>query len=268
MTSLLPRRRLGSTSARLPTNDRVSFEESLRVLRSNLEVALADIHSPTIVVTSANANEGKTLICASLAMSFATAGRRVVLVDLDLRHPNAHRIVGGHNEIGASEVLLGLTTANEAMQYIDLPSIRRGVRPGLYFLSTGLHDANPSELLGSGRTQRLLETLADQADLVLIDTPPVLPVADTLVIGRMASGALLVAEARGTSMPALRQSKDLLIRNQTRLVGVILNKFQRRDASTYGYGYGYGYGSPTLVENANGSTSLDASHSGIGDRNQ
>jgi capsular exopolysaccharide synthesis family protein len=223
-------------------DDRASFEESFRILRSNLDVALADMHKPTVIVTSANANEGKTLTCANLAIAFAAAGRRVVLVDLDLRHPNAHRILGGHNEYGASEVLLGKTTAAEAMQYVE---IRRpgegGPGTGLYFLATGVHDSNPAELLGSGRTMRLLESLAGQADLVLIDTPPVLPVADTLVIGRMSSGALLVTEARTTSMPSIQKAKDLLIRNQTRLLGVVLNKFQRRDA-TYGYGYGYGYG--------------------------
>jgi Mrp family chromosome partitioning ATPase len=84
--------------------------------------------------------------------------------------------------------------------------------------------------------------LAAQADVVLIDTPPVLPVADTLVIGRIASGALLVTAARSSSTVAVSKAKDLLIRNQTRLFGVILNKFQERDAS-FGYGYGYGYGS-------------------------
>jgi capsular exopolysaccharide synthesis family protein len=196
-------------------------------------------------VTSANANEGKTLTCANLAFAFAAAGRRVVLVDLDFRHPNAHNVVRAHNEFGASEVLLGRMTAVDAMQYIDLVGV--GGRPagGFYFLATGLPGPNPAELLGSGRAVRLLEGLADQADLVLIDTPPVLPVADTLVIGRMCSGALLVTEARGTSVPNIQKVKELLLRNQTRLLGVILNKFQRRDA-TYGFGYGYGYG-PTAA---------------------
>ena len=101
--------------------------------------------------------------------------------------------------------------------------------------------ANPTELLGSGRTQQLLEGLAKQADLVLLDTPPVLPVADTLVVGRMAAGAVLVTESRTTSIDAVNKAKDLLTRNQTRLLGVVLNKFEQRDsASTFGYGFGYG----------------------------
>jgi Mrp family chromosome partitioning ATPase len=90
----------------------------------------------------------------------------------------------------------------------------------------------------------MLDGLGRQADLVLIDTPPVLPVADTLVIGRMASGALMVVEARKTAVTTVAKAKDLLIRNQTRLLGIVLNKFQQRDAGA-GYGFGYGYpGSP------------------------
>lgn len=218
-----------------------AFEESFRILRSNLDVAIADIDRPTLIITSANPEEGKTLTCANLACAFAAAGRRTILVDFDLRHPNAHLVVKAHNEYGVSEVLLGQRTLEEAIQYIDLPPQANGLQAGLYFLGTGSHVSSPAELLGTGRTARLLSSLAAQADLVLIDTPPVLPVADTLVIGRIVSGAILVTAARSSSTVAVSKAKDLLIRNQTRLFGLVLNKFQERDA-TYGYGIGYGYG--------------------------
>ena len=233
----------GRSAVSTTWDDRAGFEEAFRILRSNLDVALADIDRPTVIVTSANPNEGKTITCANLAMAFAAAGRRTVLVDLDLRHPNAHRLVGAHNEFGASDVLLGRLPVSEAIQFVELPTASARNRPGLYFLSTGAQVSNPTELLGSGRTARLLEGLAGQADLVLLDTPPVLPVADTLVIGRIASGAILVTEARATALVAVQKAKDLLIRNQTRLLGVALNKFRHHDAGyEYGYGYGYGYG--------------------------
>jgi capsular exopolysaccharide synthesis family protein len=215
------------------------FDEAIRILRSNLSVALADIERPTIVVTSANANEGKTLTSTNLAASFAAAGQRTILVDLDLRHPNAHYRLDAHNEYGVLEVLLGRMSLEDAIQYVEVGPAGRTPRPGLYFLGTGARVENPSEVLGGRRTARLLESLAKQADVVLLDTPPVLPVADTLVVGRMASGAILVAEARRTAVPAIQKAKDLLIRNQTRLLGIVLNKFQHRDA---GLGYGYGYG--------------------------
>lgn len=198
---------------------------------------MADLERPTVVVTSANPGEGKTSTCVSLARSFALAGLRTVLVDLDLRHPDAHRVIGGHNEFGVSDVLLGRRAADECLQYIDVASTR--AKRGLYLLATGPQVSEPAELLGAGRMARLLDNMAHQGDIVLVDTPPVLPVADTLVIGRMAAGAVLVVEARRTPIPAVQKAKDALIRNQTRLLGVVVNKALSRD-SEYGYGYGYG----------------------------
>jgi receptor protein-tyrosine kinase len=217
------------------------------VLRSNLEVSLADIDQPVVIVTSSKPNEGKTVVCANLALSFAQAGRRVVMVDLDLRHSTAHRLLGAHNEFGVSDVLLGQRSLQECLQPLDLRS-PSGTPVQLYFLGTGPPVHNPTELLGTSRTARMLEGLARQADLVLVDSPPVLPVADTLVIGRIASGAILVIETHATAFQSLEQAKALLIRNQTRLLGVVMNKFHARDAeSGYGYGYGYGYGSTADV---------------------
>ena len=233
---MLPSRRLTRAPAGQgrTTDELTSFEESFRILRSNLSVALADLDRPAVVVTSANPSEGKTTTCCGLATAFAAAGSRVVLVDLDLRRPTAHRVVGGHNEFGASDVLLGRRSLKESLQFVQVPPEPGGSPLGLYFLAGGAPVAGPADLLAGGRTARLLEGLAGQADVVLLDTPPVLPVADTLVIGRMAAGALLVTEARRTSMESVRKAKDLLIRNRTRLLGVAVNKFKPRD---HGYGY-------------------------------
>jgi non-specific protein-tyrosine kinase len=209
------------------------------MLRSNLLIALSDLELPSVVVTSAYPGEGKTSTCVNLARSMALAGRRVVLVDLDLRHPDAHRWIGAHNEFGVADVLLDRRPLDACLQFIEIGSSARTSR-GLYFLPTGEGVSNPTELLGTARMARLLDSLAQQADVVLLDTPPVLPVADTLVIGRMAAGAVLVVETRRTAITAVEQAKAALIRSQTRLLGVVLNKLQDRDLS---YGYGYGYGS-------------------------
>jgi non-specific protein-tyrosine kinase len=204
-------------------------------------VTLADMEQPRVIVTSADANEGKTITCTNLALSFARAGQRVVLVDLDLRHPTAHRLVGAHNEFGVTDVLLARRSLEDCLQYLELPDANGRSSQGLYFLGTGAPVSDPAELLGMGRTARMLDGLGRQADLILIDTPPVLRVADTLVIGRMASGALMVVEARKTAITSVTKAKDLLIRNQTRLLGIVLNKFQQRDAGLAdGFGYGYG----------------------------
>lgn len=243
--------------------ERTSFEESIRILRSSLDVALTDLEHPRVIVTSALPGEGKSTICAHLALAFAAAGRRTVLVDLDLRRPNAHRLVGAHNEFGATDVLLRKRPLDEVMQFVNLPNSGDSSPHGLYVLSTGGTVSNPAEVLGSGRTLRLLDALAEQADLVIVDTPPVLPVADTLVIGRIASGAVLVAEAGATAIPAVQKAKDLLVRNQTRLLGVVLNRFDLSEDGQYGYGSYVEPEPPAVTEpdgvgGSNGALSLDA----------
>ena len=236
-----------------------SQDEAYRVLRSNLAVSLADLDRPSVVVTSSQPGEGKTATAANLARSMALAGRRVVLVDLDLRHPDCHKWFAAHNEFGVADVLVDSRPVPDCLQYIDLGS-RDPRRSGLYLLSTGKLVRNPAEVLDARRTADLLDTLARQADLVLIDTPPVLLVADTLVVGRMAAGALLVVEPRRTALAAVQRAKDALTRNQCRILGLVINKYQARDApdATYGYGYGYGYGyEETTPDSGDGSDGSD-----------
>jgi capsular exopolysaccharide synthesis family protein len=241
-------------------SDRRTSREAFRVLRSNLLVAISELDNPIVVVTSAYAGEGKTSVCVDLAESIALAGTRVVIVDLDLRHPDAHRLLGAGNEVGVSDVLLDRRPLEECLQYAELPPSESARPAALYFLGTGPAVSNPTELLATPRTGQLLDTLARQADIVLLDTPPVLPVADTLVIGRLSAGAVLVVEAQRTPAPVAKRAKDALTRNQTRLLGVVLNKFQAkyagyayREAFDYGYGYGYGSrGAPQKPENPGG----------------
>ena len=212
----------------------VQRDEVFRLLRSNLLVALQELERPTVIVTSAMPDEGKTTICAHLAVSLAQAGLRVVAIDVDFRHPNLHTWFAASNEFGLSDVLQERLDPEEVLQFCVVgPG-----ETGLYVLPTGRGVPNPTELLGSGRMARLLDSMANQADVVLLDTPPVLPVADALVLGRMAAGAILVVESRRTPITALQKAKDTLTRNQTRLLGVVLNKVQPRDLgeSTYGYG--------------------------------
>jgi len=230
--------RAQSVSSRL-----ASRAEAFRVLRSNLLVAIDDLANPVVIITSAREGEGKTSTCVALARSLASAGPRVVLVDLDLRRPDAHHHLGADNVPGCSEVLLDQRPLEECLQYLSPPKDASAAN-GLYFLPAGVGAADPTELLASPRTARLLEGLARQADIVLIDTPPVLPVADTLVIGRLAAGAVLVVEARGTPVELLNRTKSALTRNQTRILGVVLNKMHAGDAGGYGYGYGYGEADP------------------------
>jgi capsular exopolysaccharide synthesis family protein len=217
---------------------RATRDEAFRVLRSNLLVAIDDLANPIVVITSAQAGEGKTSTSVMLARSLALAGPRVVLVDLDLRQPDAHHLLGADNVPGCADVLQDRREIEECLQFLPPP---KGVpaASGLYFLPAGNAATNPSELLGTPRTGRLLDALAKEADIVLLDTPPVLPVADTLVIGRLAAGAVLVVESRRTPVQMVNRAKSALIRNQTRILGVVLNQLRSSDDDA-GYEYGYG----------------------------
>jgi receptor protein-tyrosine kinase len=200
--------------------------EALRVLRSNLLVALPQLDNPIVVVTSAVPREGKTSTCVNLAQSLAAAGSRVALVDLDLRNPDSHRLLGARNNAGVSDVLLERRNLEDCLQYIEFAASPSARPIGMCFLSAGRRTENPSELLSTPRLGRVLERLAGVTNIVLVDAPPVLSVADTLVIGRLAAGAVLVVEARRTPVPDVKRAKDMLTQNQTRLLGVVLNKFK------------------------------------------
>ena len=207
--------------------------EAFRVLRSNLEVNLEELERHSIMITSPSANEGKTLTAVNLAASMASTGRRVVLVDLDLRHPDVHARVDGHNETGATDVLLGRLPLSDCLQFVSTER-GNGASSGFYALPVGPPEANPSELLSTSRTARLIDALGTNADIVLIDAPPVLPVADSLSLARLAGGVVVVVEAGRTTYPQIERAVQLLARSQGRLLGMVLNR-----APDVGYGYGY-----------------------------
>jgi capsular exopolysaccharide synthesis family protein len=205
--------------------DRVARDEAVRVLRSNLLVAIDDLRNPVVVVTSPQAGEGKTATSVTLARSLALAGSRTVLVDLDLRRPDAHRLLGAPSGPGCSDILQGGAGLAESLQRLTVPGGPATAEP-LTFLPAGTPAADPAELLGTPAFARLLTELAEGADVVLLDTPPVLPVADTLVIGRRAAGAVLVVESHRTPVPVAQRATSALIRNQTRILGVVLNQIR------------------------------------------
>ncbi|MHB8663920.1 MAG: CpsD/CapB family tyrosine-protein kinase [Acidimicrobiales bacterium] len=212
------------------------------MMRTNLMLAVQDIEHPVVMFTSARAAEGKTSTVGNLAPIIALASHRVVVVDFDLRHPDLHNAFDLTNEKGLADVLRGDVALEDCMQYVEVTGANSDTDCGLYVLTAGEATNDPAELIGSGRTARLLEVLANQADIVLLDAPPVLGFADALVLGRAATGVVLVVEARITPAPVVVSAKDALIRNQARLLGVVINKMEVGDTSRLEDGYGYGYG--------------------------
>jgi Mrp family chromosome partitioning ATPase len=220
----------------------VTRDEAFRTLRSNVLVATSDMTNPSIVVTSAVPGEGKTSTCAALAESIAASGPMVVAVDLDLRRPDLHTRFGIENGRGVSDVLSGRATVADCLVRVGLAGDNgsngngsapdRGYpgRGALFVLPAGPPVSHPAELLGGPRTAQVLEALREHADFVIIDTPPVLPVADALGIGRLVSGALLVVETGRVPLPAVQRAKAELTRNQVRVLGMVLNRFDDQDS--------------------------------------
>jgi capsular exopolysaccharide synthesis family protein len=209
-----------------------SASEAYRALRTAIQFMGLDRPIKTIQVTSPSAAEGKTTTIANLAVALASAGQRVVMVDCDLRRPRIHAFFGRSNELGFTSVLLGPVSLTDALQRVH-------ERDRLMLLASGVLPPNPSELLSSRRTGHVLAALQAEADVVLIDSPPVLPVTDAAVLSGRVDVTLLVTRAGVTTGRQLSRAVEVLQQVDAPLVGVVLNGVSAEDA--YGYDYRYRY---------------------------
>jgi len=220
--------------------------EAFRQLRSNIRYLSVDSSVKSFVVTSSIESEGKTTVAANLAIALAQSGEHVILVDADLRRPMVGELLGLNPAVGLTNVLVGTTHIDQALQ-----TWRQNLT--LRVLTSGPTPPNPSELLGSQRMHELLETLLQRATVVVFDTPPLLPVTDAAVLGSLTDGALLVARVGHTKREALASSVESLKRVNAHVMGVVLNRIPvRKKSASYGYGYGYGgyYSSRLSGDNA------------------
>ena len=209
-----------------------SVAEAYRTMRTAVQFMGLDHPMHTLQITSPSAAEGKTTTLANLAVSLARAGQRVVMVDCDLRRPRIHDFFGVKNEVGFTSVLLGEVPLSEAVQ--EVPDERL-----LMILASGMLPPNPSELLASQRTVQILAALQSESDVVLIDSPPLLPVTDAAVLSARVDATLLVTRADTTSRRQLQRAIELLNQVAAPLVGTVLNGVS--DESAYGYSYSYRY---------------------------
>ena len=207
--------------------------ESLRSLRTALQFAMLDAPNNIVLITGPTPGIGKSFTSANFAAVLAAAGKRVLLIDADMRKGHINQFFGLERGMGLSELITGSQTLAKVL--------RPGVAPGLDFLSTGTMPPNPAELLMSPAAQDLLKTLAAQYDVVLVDTPPVLAVSDTAILAPQAGTTFLVARADVSSLGEVQEATKRLSQSGVTVKGVIFNGLdisKRR----YGYGYGYGYG--------------------------
>lgn len=206
--------------------------EAIRLLRTNLEFAAASRPIASLAVTSAGPGEGKTTVTANLAISMAQAGFTTVIVDADLRRPTLHNLFGIRNDRGLTSLL---TRPDQAWQWAAVST----VSPNLMVIPSGPVPPNPSDLLSSETLGKLVETLAQHADIVLFDTPPILAVSDPLVIATHVDSVMMVSRAGRTRIDAAKRAIDSLPRENVRLVGLVLNQQTGRNGDGYYYSYSY-----------------------------
>ncbi|GAA3203656.1 polysaccharide biosynthesis tyrosine autokinase [Microbacterium terregens] len=230
--------------------------ESFRALRTNLQFLDMGGRS-SFVITSSVPSEGKSTTTINLAIALADAGKRVALLDTDLRKPKVAEYLGIEGGAGLTDVLIGRVRIGDVM----LPWGGRS----LYVLPAGKIPPNPSELLGSKQMHTLLEVLERDFDVVLCDAPPLLPVTDGAILAKATSGAIVVVSAGHTSRHQLSGAVDALETVGAKIAGVVLSMVPTRGPDayyTYGAGYAYGYG--VASNGATGSSRRQPKKSGLG----
>lgn len=207
--------------------------EAYRVIRTGIQFAQAGKELQTIALTSCTPNEGKSTTIANLAVVLTQAGKSVLLIDCDMRNPTVHKNFNLSNKVGLSSCISMGTALSDAVQKTSIE--------GLYALTGGVIPPNPSELLGSEQMKNVLQRAKEQYDYVLIDTPPVMPVTDALIVSRFVDGMILVIASAEVKVEMARDVKNQLVNAGANILGVVLNKV-RSEHHGYGYGYYYYYG--------------------------
>ena len=207
---------------------RSPVSEAYRALRTNLQFGNLGKPLRRLLVTSGNVTEGKSMTVANLAIVLAQAGKQVIAVDTDLRRPTLHRYFGLLNHRGVTTALLdGQTRVDEHLQTTAIENLR--------FMASGPLPPNPAELLGSQLMSEVLEKLAAQADVLILDSPPVLSVTDAAILSRQVDGTLLVIDAGTTRREAVVRSLETLRSVGAHLLGTVLNRAAPPRTGYYGY---------------------------------
>jgi len=204
---------------------RSAAAEAYRTLRTNVDFTAVDDPIRTLVVTSAVSGEGKTVTAANLAIAFALAGRRVMLVDADLRRPSIHTIFNLPNTEGLTSLLYSDQANLDTIAHSNLHERLRVV-------TSGPLPPNPAELTGSERMRKVFERLKATADLVIVDSPPLQAVTDAAVLSSYLDGTILVIDASRTHRATIREAREALAKANARVIGVVLNRVSSRRYTT------------------------------------
>ncbi len=234
---------------------RSALLESFRTLRSSLQYFEVSQPLRTIVVTSGLPKEGKTVTTINLAVSLALSGKRVVVLEADLRLPRVAEYLGLENEVGLSSVLSGQSSVASALQLVimDPLSCYKGaakesecemspLHKNLYCMTSGPLPPNPAELLGTARMGQVISELAHMADYVLIDTPPLIPVSDALILAGHVDAVVVTARLHSSTRGEIEEVRDMLRKTGARAIGVVAKGMKAKRGHYYRHGYDYGHG--------------------------
>lgn len=223
------KKQIGSNSRQLITkrNPRSPISEQYRTIRTNIEYTAIEGDITSIVVTSSGPGEGKSTTVSNLAVVFAQQGKRVLLIDADLRKPTVHYTFQTSNTFGLTNILTKQRSLAETVQMTD--------ESNLFILTSGPIPPNPAEILGSKAMGDLLVEISEKYDLVLIDSPPVLAVTDAQILANKCSATILVVNSGGTEVEAAVKAKELLTNSKAKLLGVVLNQKKAKESQYYYY---------------------------------
>lgn len=212
---------------------RAPISEAYRSLRTNIQFSSFDEKLKVIMVTSAGPGEGKSITSANLAVIMAQSGNKTLLVDCDQRKPSMHKIFQISNIYGLSNLLAGEISTECAIIESDIDNLQ--------ILTSGVKPPNPSELLSSKKMNLFIDSLRNEYDYIILDTPPVLAVTDAQVISKYSDGCLLVVSSGEAEKEAVIKSKEALEKVNSKILGVVLNKMRVNSKGYYSTYYCYDY---------------------------
>lgn len=215
-------------------NPKSRSAEAFRTLRTNIQFSSLDKEIKSIVVTSSGSGEGKSTVMANLAITMAESGKRVILIDCDLRKPSIHKKMGVSNSVGLTNILVQNIKKEECMVKTEVEN--------LFVITSGPIPPNPAELVGTQKMRDFLEELKNEFDLVLIDAPPVLAVTDAQILSTVVDGVVFVASYGEAQKDAVMDAKQLIDKVGGKILGIVFNKVPEEVNGYYGKYYKGYYG--------------------------
>ncbi len=206
------------------------ISEKFRGIRTNILFSTADNDVQTIVFTSEKPAAGKSTISANVAITYAQAGYKTLLIDGDMRKPSQHYLFNTDNMDGFSNLIINKTDYNKAIHKTDIVN--------LDLLTSGPIPPNPSELIGSEKSLEVFDYLRNEYDFIIIDTPPVNTVTDAQLFSEIAKYVVYVVDVQKNDRNAIKKGKELIEKAGAKILGVVLNKAPEDKSSSYYYYYG------------------------------